>query len=219
MAQKSSRPQTRCKLEIGSNGRQVVVGQSLAQKQAVGFAACFAFRTECRVGGMRRQHGIRTAAVGGGQPSGFSMRSSDCSRPWRSRTGPGSGTCTVGRWPSTDCMRPRDLLKLGQLVLAHGQWEGCRLVPAAWIERSMQPNLATDVSDFRYGSQWWSGSARWHGQPVTWHTAFFWQCWATPVRTAGAGPCHRHHRWRVRQLTTAIAVNRLVQGVVDSVRE
>jgi CubicO group peptidase (beta-lactamase class C family) len=115
-------------------------------------------------------------------------------------------------------MRPRDLLKLGQLVLAHGQWEGRRLVPAAWIERSMQPNLATDVSDFRYGSQWWSGSARWRGQPVTWHAAFGnggQRLFVLPaldlaiVTTAGA----------YDQLTTAIAVNRLVQGVVDSVRE
>jgi hypothetical protein len=30
-------------LEIGSDGRQVVVGQGLAQKEAVGFAACFGF--------------------------------------------------------------------------------------------------------------------------------------------------------------------------------
>lgn len=115
-------------------------------------------------------------------------------------------------------MRPRDLLKVGRLVLAHGQWDGRQLVPAAWIDRSMQPHLATGVSDFRYGSQWWGGSVRWHGQPVAWHAAFGnggQRLFVLPaldlaiVTTAGT----------YDQLTTAIAVNRLVQSVVDSVRE
>ena len=115
-------------------------------------------------------------------------------------------------------MRPRDLLKIGRLVLSRGQWQGHQLVPAAWIDRSMQPHLVTGVSDFRYGSQWWSGSVRWHGQPVAWHAAFGnggQRLFVLPaldlaiVTTAGA----------YDQSNTAIAVNRLVQGVVDSVRE
>ena len=52
-------------LEIGSDGQQVIVGQGLAQKQAVGLAACFGFRAECGMRRMRRQHGIRKAVAVG----------------------------------------------------------------------------------------------------------------------------------------------------------
>lgn len=114
-------------------------------------------------------------------------------------------------------MRPRDLLKFGRLVLARGQWEGQQLVPAAWIERSLQTHLATGVSDFRYGSQWWGGTVTWHGRPVAWHAAFGnggQRLFVLPeldmavVTTAGA----------YDQRPTAIAVNRLVQSVVDALR-
>ncbi|UGB44597.1 hypothetical protein LQ772_11420 [Frateuria edaphi] len=115
-------------------------------------------------------------------------------------------------------MRPRDLLKIGRLVLDHGQWHGRQLVPAAWIERSLRPQLATGVSDFRYGAQWWAGTVQWHGRPIAWHAAFGnggQRLFVVPqldlsiVTTAGA----------YDELPTAIAVNRLVQGVVASVRE
>ena len=52
-------------LEMGSDGRQVVVGQGLTQKEAVGVVACFGFGGECGIGRMRRQQGIRTAAAVG----------------------------------------------------------------------------------------------------------------------------------------------------------
>ena len=52
-------------MEIGPDGRQIVVGQAFAQKEAVGFAACFGFGGECGVGRMWRPHGIRTTAAMG----------------------------------------------------------------------------------------------------------------------------------------------------------
>ncbi len=66
-------------------------------------------------------------------------------------------------------LRPLDLAKLGRLVLQHGQWQGRQIVPAAWIERTLQsPTPTGDGLD--YGYQWWAGSVdalgasrRWHG--------------------------------------------------------
>jgi CubicO group peptidase (beta-lactamase class C family) len=53
-------------------------------------------------------------------------------------------------------MTPRDLARIGQLVLNRGEWEGRRIVSADWLEKSVQA-LAT-VDEFRrYGYFWYSG--------------------------------------------------------------
>jgi CubicO group peptidase (beta-lactamase class C family) len=113
-------------------------------------------------------------------------------------------------------MRPRDLLKIGRLVLDQGQWEGKQIVPASWIAKSMAPAFDTNVRDYRYGHQWWAGTARWHGRPLQWHAGFGnggQRLYVIPaldlaiVTTAGA----------YDETPTAIRVNDLVQQVVDSV--
>ena len=52
-------------------------------------------------------------------------------------------------------MRGRDLLKLGQLYLQDGRWEGQQIVPSSWIDASFQPWTPTNWSTSRYGFQWW----------------------------------------------------------------
>ena len=76
-------------------------------------------------------------------------------------------------------MRPRDLAKLGQLVLDGGRWQGRQLVPAAWIAEATRPHLATSVRlpgdtarSFGYGYQWWTGSVPSQGQPLPWSAGF-----------------------------------------------
>lgn len=115
-------------------------------------------------------------------------------------------------------MRPRDLLKIGRLVLDGGRWNGRQLVPADWIAQSLVPAFKTGVRDFRYGRQWWAGTVRWHGQTLDWHGGLGnggQRLYVIPrldmaiAITAGA----------YDEDATAIRVNDLVQQVVDSVRE
>jgi CubicO group peptidase (beta-lactamase class C family) len=62
-------------------------------------------------------------------------------------------------------LRPRDLAKIGQLVLAHGKWHGRQIVSSSWIEESTTPHLLFDRSDgatahggaTAYGYLWWLG--------------------------------------------------------------
>ena len=69
-------------------------------------------------------------------------------------------------------LRPRDMAKLGRLVLNHGQWQGRQLVPADWIDASLKPCLATGFDGTRYGYQWWTGTAPWQGKDLPWAAAF-----------------------------------------------
>ena len=56
-------------------------------------------------------------------------------------------------------MRPRDMIKLGQLVLDDGRWRGQHVLSSAWVRQStarVQPNAAVwsgRTFDYSYG--WW----------------------------------------------------------------
>lgn len=55
-------------------------------------------------------------------------------------------------------LRPRDMLRLGQLVLAEGRWKGRQIVPADWIAEATSPHaqVAPDPAcGLRYGYFWW----------------------------------------------------------------
>lgn len=51
-------------------------------------------------------------------------------------------------------MRPRDMAKIGLLVLNNGVWQGRQLVPAEWIRESTQAHVV-ESEYFDYGYQWW----------------------------------------------------------------
>jgi CubicO group peptidase (beta-lactamase class C family) len=53
---------------------------------------------------------------------------------------------------------PQDMLKIGQLVLAGGDWQGRRLVPQDWVTKSTTPIVAIGPSR-SYGYHWYMGDA------------------------------------------------------------
>ena len=53
---------------------------------------------------------------------------------------------------------PRDLLKIGQLVLAGRVWNGHQVVPGDWLKRALTPAVA--IEDGRcYGYHWYLGAS------------------------------------------------------------
>jgi CubicO group peptidase (beta-lactamase class C family) len=64
-------------------------------------------------------------------------------------------------------LRPRDTVKLGQLVLDHGAWHGKQVVPADWIAAATRPHInARDL--WFYGYQFWLGRSLVHEREVEW---------------------------------------------------
>jgi CubicO group peptidase (beta-lactamase class C family) len=64
-------------------------------------------------------------------------------------------------------LRPRDMAKIGQLVLAGGRWNDRQIVSKAWIETSTAPKIkATD--GLSYGYLWWLGRSVLNGREVHW---------------------------------------------------
>jgi len=67
-------------------------------------------------------------------------------------------------------LRPRDMAKIGQLVLAGGRWNGRQIVSKAWIDASMTPRLEA-TGPYFYGYLWWLGRSLHDGREVHWTAA------------------------------------------------
>jgi CubicO group peptidase (beta-lactamase class C family) len=52
-------------------------------------------------------------------------------------------------------LRPRDLLKIGALVLQGGQWQGRQVVPSAWVQATTSTQVRASAR-LGYGYQWWT---------------------------------------------------------------
>jgi CubicO group peptidase (beta-lactamase class C family) len=64
-------------------------------------------------------------------------------------------------------LRPRDMAKIGRLVLAGGRWNDRQIVSKAWIETSTASKLKA-VDGLSYGYLWWLGRARPNGRELPW---------------------------------------------------
>lgn len=62
-------------------------------------------------------------------------------------------------------LRPRDLAKIGQLMVSGGMWNGQRVLPEGWVAESTKPRFDTGSAVF-YGYQWWLGRALYRGRSV-----------------------------------------------------
>ncbi len=55
-------------------------------------------------------------------------------------------------------LRPRAFLKIGQMVLDNGKWNGQQIISESWIKESTAFHLPIkDSKDWGYGYQWWTG--------------------------------------------------------------
>jgi CubicO group peptidase (beta-lactamase class C family) len=87
-----------------------------------------------------------------------------------------------GRFPNGDAamsgglrLRPRDLAKLGQLVLDGGFWQGREIVSAGWIKQMIAPQSPSGswFSFARsYGYLWWQGHSLIGDHDIAWVGAF-----------------------------------------------
>lgn len=68
-------------------------------------------------------------------------------------------------------LEPRDLMKIGVMMLAGGQWQGRRIVPADWIAEATKPHVSTPPVG-GYGYQWWSTTTLWKGKSLSVTTAW-----------------------------------------------
>lgn len=71
-------------------------------------------------------------------------------------------------------LRPRDMAKIGELVLDNGMWNGRRIVSESWIQESTLGRIEhfDKVDSLRYGYQWWGDEMKIGEQQTSWVTAF-----------------------------------------------
>lgn len=69
-------------------------------------------------------------------------------------------------------LKPRDLLKIGRMMLDHGRWQSRQIVPAAWVVDSIRPHIATGRGPGSgYGYFWWKGTVDWQDKMLSWGAA------------------------------------------------
>jgi CubicO group peptidase (beta-lactamase class C family) len=63
-------------------------------------------------------------------------------------------------------LRPRDMAKIGQLLLQRGMWNGQQLVSNTWMEQMTREHTLIDKANRSYGYLWWRMDAPYQGKNV-----------------------------------------------------
>ncbi|TNE66580.1 MAG: class C beta-lactamase-related serine hydrolase [Alphaproteobacteria bacterium] len=81
-------------------------------------------------------------------------------KPWADRNFFGALGITDCDWPAQPTgtpegsarlhLRPRDMLKIGILLLDHGRWQGRQVVPANWVATMTRVHARPDAGDYGY---------------------------------------------------------------------
>jgi CubicO group peptidase (beta-lactamase class C family) len=66
-------------------------------------------------------------------------------------------------------LTPRDLARIGQMIVAGGKWDKRTIVPADWLEASFRPAAVVD-DNRRYGYHWYTGELALSGKTGTYGT-------------------------------------------------
>jgi CubicO group peptidase (beta-lactamase class C family) len=64
-------------------------------------------------------------------------------------------------------LRPRDLARIGRVMLDGGRWQGRQVVPEAWVRTLLAPCRSGE----EFGHHWWSGRVWVRGKEIGWHGA------------------------------------------------
>ena len=67
-------------------------------------------------------------------------------------------------------LTPLDFAKFGELHRTRGRWGEKSVIPAHWVDVSLQPNIETTVPGNRYGYLWWHKSYEVNGED--WPTSY-----------------------------------------------
>ena len=68
-------------------------------------------------------------------------------------------------------LRPRDMAKIGQLVLDRGRWNGVPVVSETWVDAATARQFKTTQSGYYYGYQFWLGASSVSGRKIDWIAA------------------------------------------------
>ena len=70
-------------------------------------------------------------------------------------------------------LRPRDMARIGELVLDKGMWKGRRIVSEGWIQESTRGHMEhiDKVDSLRYGYQWWGDEGKVGDREISWVAA------------------------------------------------
>jgi CubicO group peptidase (beta-lactamase class C family) len=68
-------------------------------------------------------------------------------------------------------LRPRDIAKLGQIMLTDGVWNGRQVLPKGWAAESIKPRI-NGAGAYFYGYHWWLGRSLHQGREHTWFAGF-----------------------------------------------
>lgn len=90
-------------------------------------------------------------------------------RDWQwARSENGKLAASWGLW-----LRPRDLAKIGQLVLNRGVWRGRQIVSAEWVKKMTAPQVSRGGGN-TYGYLWWLGRLATPERNIDWVAAVGW---------------------------------------------